>query len=123
MTHSFPTRRSSDLGPPEAPAAAQSAASLQLAVIIPTLNEVGNIRALLERIEDALSDIRWEAVFVDDNSTDGTPELLREIGRSDHRVRVIQRIGRRGLSSAVIEGMLATSAPAFAVIDAEPPTG
>src|SRR3546814_6666412 len=101
MTHSFPTRRSSDLGPPEAPAAAQSAASLQLAVIIPTLNEVGNIRALLERIEDALSDIRWEAVFVDDNSTDGTPELLREIGRSDHRVRVIQRIGRRGLSSAV----------------------
>src|SRR3546814_15822885 len=113
MTHSFPTRRSSDLGPPEAPAAAQSAASLQLAVIIPTLNEVGNIRALLERIEDALSDIRWEAVFVDDNSTDGTPELLREIGRSDHRVRVIQRIGSRGLSSAVIEGMLATSAPAL----------
>ena len=106
-------------GPPETPAAAQSAASLQLAVIIPTLNEVGNIRALLERIEDALSGIRWEAVFVDDNSTDGTPELLREIGRSDHRVRVIQRIGRRGLSSAVIEGMLATSAPVFAVIDAD----
>src|SRR3546814_2877952 len=119
MTHSFPTRRSSDLGPPEAPAAAQSAASLQLAVIIPTLNEVGNIRALLERIEDALSDIRWEAVFVDDNSTDGTPELLREIGRSDHRVRVIQRSEE---PTSELQSLLRISYAVFCLTKTKTPT-
>lgn len=94
-------------------------APLQLAIIIPTLNEVGNVRPLLDRIGQALAGIRWEAVFVDDNSTDGTPDLIREIGRVDPRVRVLQRIGRRGLSSAVVEGMLASSAPVYAVIDAD----
>lgn len=100
-------------------AAVPSADGLQIAIIIPTLNESGNVRPLLDRIENALQGIRWEAVFVDDNSSDGTADLLREIGRTDHRIRVLQRIGRRGLSSAVVEGMLATSAPVFAVIDAD----
>lgn len=100
-------------------AAVPSADGLQIAIIIPTLNESGNVRPLLDRIEHALQGIRWEAVFVDDNSSDGTADLLREIGRTDHRIRVLQRIGRRGLSSAVVEGMLATSAPVFAVIDAD----
>lgn len=92
---------------------------LQFAVIIPTLNEVENVRPLLDRIERALDGVVWEAVFVDDNSSDGTPELIREIGLVDPRVRVLQRVGRRGLSSAVIEGMLGTPAPFFAVIDAD----
>ncbi len=92
---------------------------LQLAVIIPTLNEADNIRLLLERMEEALDGITWEAIFVDDNSADGTADLIREIGLSNSRVRVLQRIGRRGLSSAVVEGMLATAAPVLAVIDAD----
>lgn len=96
-----------------------AAALLQLAVVIPTLNEAGNVRPLLDRLERALTGIQWEAIFVDDNSTDGTSDLIREIGRADNRVRVIQRIGRRGLSSAVIEGMLASAAPVLAVIDAD----
>ena len=61
----------------------------------------------------------WEVVFVDDNSSDGTADLIRSIVLADPRVRVLQRIGRRGLSSAVVEGMLATSAPVLAVIDAD----
>ena len=94
-------------------------ATLELAVIIPTRNEVGNVRPLLALLETALGDIVWEAIFVDDNSPDGTAALVREIGRSNIRIRVIQRIGRRGLSSAVIEGALATCAPIVAVIDAD----
>src|SRR6202012_32629 len=43
----------------------------------------------------------------------------RELAASNRRVRCIQRIGRRGLSTAVIEGMLATSAPYLAVIDGD----
>jgi len=94
-------------------------APLQLSVVVPTLNEVGNIEPLLERISVALAGIEWEAIFVDDGSTDGTPDLLTGIAQSDRRVRMIRRIGRRGLSSAVVEGALASTTPIVAVIDAD----
>ncbi len=79
-------------------------APLQLSVVIPTRNEVGNVELLLERLAVALAGIEWEATFVDDGSTDGTPELLTRIAQNDRRVRLIRRVGRRGLSSAVVEG-------------------
>jgi dolichol-phosphate mannosyltransferase len=91
----------------------------ELSVVIPTFNEAENVRPLLCLLEAALAGIAWEAVFVDDDSPDGTAALLRGIAREDARVRCVQRIGRRGLSSAVIEGMLASSAPYLAVIDAD----
>ena len=94
-------------------------AALELTVVVPTLNEAGNVGALLEKLGVALAGIEWEAIFVDDGSTDGTPELLTRIAQSDRRVRLIRRIGRRGLSSAVVEGALASTAPAIAVIDAD----
>jgi len=94
-------------------------APLALAVVIPTFNETANVPVLLARLAIALAGISWEAIFVDDNSPDGTAELIRAIGIDSTRVRVLQRIGRRGLSSAVIEGMLATAAPVLAVIDAD----
>ncbi|MBA3898316.1 MAG: glycosyltransferase family 2 protein [Sphingomonadaceae bacterium] len=92
---------------------------LQLAVIAPTLNERGNIEPLLAALERALDGIEHEVIFVDDGSTDGTAERVAEIGRTDRRVRIISRYGRRGLSTAVIEGMMATAAPIVAVIDAD----
>lgn len=92
---------------------------LQLAVIVPTFNEAGNVRALVARLPEVLPDIVWEVVFVDDDSPDGTAALVREIGVADRAVRIVQRVGRRGLSSAVVEGMLATSAPVLAVIDGD----
>lgn len=95
------------------------AAPIDLAVIIPTFNEAGNVAPLLDALAIALSDYHWEAIFVDDNSPDGTANIVRDIGRYDLHVRVVQRIGRRGLSSAVIEGMLATSAPLLAVVDGD----
>ena len=63
--------------------------------------------------------IAWEVVFVDDNSPDGTWDVVRGLARADTRVRCIRRIGRRGLSGACIEGILASSAPYAAVIDAD----
>ena len=95
------------------------ATPLQLAVIIPVLNEAANIAPLIERIEAALCGIVWEIIIVDDNSPDGTSDVARAQARNDPRVRIVQRIGRRGLSSAVIEGMLASGAPIFAVIDGD----
>ena len=92
---------------------------LQLAVILPTFNERKNIAPMVERLDAALKGLAWEAIFVDDNSPDGTAEEARRIGRDDPRVRVIERIGRRGLASAAIEGMCATAAPVVAVMDAD----
>ena len=92
---------------------------LRLSIVIPTFNEAGNVRELLRRVEASLGAEGWELIFVDDDSPDGTASLVRDIARSDCRVRVLQRIGRRGLSSACIEGMLASSAPAIAVMDAD----
>jgi dolichol-phosphate mannosyltransferase len=58
-------------------------------------------------------------IFVDDDSPDGTAGWIREISRRDRRVRCLQRIGRRGLTTACIEGAPATSAPYIAVMDAD----
>jgi dolichol-phosphate mannosyltransferase len=92
---------------------------LQLALVIPTFNERANILPLLGRLRALLESVEWEVIFVDDNSADGTAAFIRDIARRDPRVRVLQRIGRRGLASACIEGMLATPAPFIAVLDAD----
>jgi dolichol-phosphate mannosyltransferase len=94
-------------------------APIAMTVVIPTLNEVGNVEVLLERLGLALAGIEFEAIFVDDGSSDGTPELVTQIAQADRRVRLIRRIGRRGLSSAVVEGALASTSPVIAVIDAD----
>lgn len=96
-----------------------AAAPIELAIILPTLNERGNLAPLLERIEDALGPNAWEALVVDDNSADGTADEARALAVADNRIRVIQRIGRRGLASAAIEGFCATAAPYVAVMDAD----
>ena len=91
----------------------------QLSVVVPTFNERDNVTVLYRRLEATLASIPWEVVFVDDNSPDGTWEVVRGLARQDPRVRCIRRIGRRGLSGACIEGILASSAPYAAVIDAD----
>ncbi len=106
-------------GIPEAKSVAAAARPLELAVVLPTLNERGNLHALVERLNAALEGLSWEAIFVDDNSPDGTSDEARAISLRNPRIRVIQRIGRRGLASAAIEGMLATAAPVVAVMDAD----
>jgi len=90
-----------------------------LSVVVPTFNERDNVGKLYRKLEAALSGIAWEVVFVDDNSPDGTWNVVRELARQDSRVRCIRRIGRRGLSGACIEGILASCAPYAAVMDAD----
>ena len=102
-----------------ATAAFQAHAPAELAVIVPTLNERDNVEPLLAKLAVALDGLEWEAVFVDDDSQDGTWALLQDLQRRLPHVRALRRIGRRGLASACIEGMLATSAPYLAVIDAD----
>lgn len=90
-----------------------------LTVVVPVFKEVANVPILVERLARTLDGIAWEVIFVDDDSPDGTAEAARQIARRDPRVRCIRRIGRRGLAGACIEGMLASSASAVAVMDGD----
>src|SRR5262252_7397870 len=102
------------------PETAQASADLPvLAVVVPTFNERDNVPKLYRKLEAALAGIAWEVIFVDDNSPDGTWDVLRGLAQQDRRVRCIRRVGRRGLSGACIEGILASSAPYAAVMDAD----
>ena len=91
----------------------------QLSIIVPTFNEVDNVTELRDRVAAALPGVDWELIFVDDDSPDGTAERLAALAQQDRRVRCMLRIGRRGLASACIEGLLAVSSPFVAVIDAD----
>ncbi|SPE31821.1 Glycosyl transferase, group 2 family protein [Candidatus Sulfotelmatomonas gaucii] len=90
-----------------------------LAIVLPTFNERGNVGPMIDRLERALMGIHYEVIFVDDDSPDGTAEAVRQMARDRDNVRVLHRIGRRGLASACIEGILAAAAPFVAVMDAD----
>jgi len=92
---------------------------VELTVVLPTFNERGNVEPLIARLEEVLAGIEWEAIFVDDDSQDGTAEHVRAVGRRKPYIRCLQRLGRRGLSTACIEGVLASSSPFIAVMDAD----
>lgn len=91
----------------------------ELSIVVPTYNEAANVELLVEAVAAALPGTRWELVFVDDHSPDGTAARVRELAQFDPQVRIVHRYGRRGLSSACVEGILATSAPIVAVMDAD----
>ena len=91
----------------------------EITVVIPTLNERDNVPVLAERLAAALDGVAWEAIFVDDDSRDGTIEAVRALARTTPRIRGIRRIHRRGLAGASLEGMLASAAPCVALIDAD----
>lgn len=90
-----------------------------LCVIVPVLNEEGNVARLVERLRAVLAGIAWEVLFVDDDSSDRTREVIAGLAATDPRVRLLHRIGRRGLSSAFIEGALASTAPVLAAMDGD----
>ena len=91
----------------------------ELSVVIPCYNEQGNVAAMIGQLGAALDGIAWEAIFVDDDSPDGTTDAVRRAAQQDPRIRCIRRVGRRGLASAVIEGAMASSARYVAVIDGD----
>jgi dolichol-phosphate mannosyltransferase len=91
----------------------------EVAIVIPTLNERANVSVLVQRLAGALDGVSWEAIFVDDDSVDGTIDEIRRIAQRDTRIRGIRRISRRGLAGASLEGMLSTSADFIVVMDGD----
>ncbi len=91
----------------------------ELCVVVPVLNERDNVGPLVEAVRHVLDGVAWEIMFVDDDSRDGTRDAIAAIARTDPRIRMIHRVGRRGLSSAFIEGAQATFAPYIAAMDGD----
>lgn len=90
-----------------------------LTIVVPTLNEVDNVQPLIRALDTVLRDVVWSIIFVDDDSEDGTYDVIRTIGAERSNIQAIRRVGRRGLSSACIEGMALATSPYVAVLDAD----
>jgi len=73
---------------------------------VPTYREADNLRPLVERIARSMraAGRAFEVIVVDDDSRDGTEQICRELAGEGHPLRLITRVGQRGLSSAVIRG-------------------
>lgn len=110
---------SSDFSVASIPDWTQADGCVDLAIVLPTYNERENIVEVIAAIEEALQGLRWELIVVDDDSPDGTADIVRGYARRNDRIRLLHRVGRRGLSSACIEGIMATSANYVAVMDAD----
>jgi dolichol-phosphate mannosyltransferase len=93
----------------------------KFALVVPTLNEAGNIENLLTRVRNVLDplDLSYEVIVVDDGSSDGTPEIVRQYGLADSRVKILSRREERGLAGAVIHGWNHSDAELLGVIDAD----
>jgi dolichol-phosphate mannosyltransferase len=93
----------------------------KLALTIPTLREAENLPVLLSRARAALdsSGIDYEVLIVDDDSRDGTEEIVTKIAQEDPRVRLLVRKGERGLSGAILYGWRNTDASILGVMDAD----
>ena len=92
--------------------------SKSISIVIPTYNERENIADLAERIHHALSPRDYEVVFVDDNSKDGTAELINDLA-ARYPLRVIVRKEERGLATAVIHGIEHSDGETVVVMDAD----
>ena len=93
--------------------------AVELSIVVPTYNERDNVRPLFDAIAAVLGDTSWEIIYVDDDSPDGTATLVSEMAQSDPRIRCLRRVGRKGLSSACIEGILASTSPYVCIMDAD----
>jgi dolichol-phosphate mannosyltransferase len=108
-----------DLGSGTREPTGATAGPVELTVVVPTFNESENIEPVCAALDEALRGVAWEAIFVDDDSPDGTAQVIRDVGRKDARIRCIRRVARRGLAGACVEGILAAQGPIVAVIDAD----
>ena len=77
-----------------------------ISIVIPTFNEVGNIISLLKNLIDLVNHFEYEIIVVDDDSPDGTSDEVSKYMQSNKKIKLITRIGRSGLSSAIKEGLI-----------------
>ena len=90
-----------------------------VSVIIPTFNEAENILKVINEVEDSLQGHDYEIIVVDDNSPDGTSDLVKKYSKRNSKVSCIKRTWKKGLSSAVVEGVALSSKEHICVMDGD----
>jgi len=90
-----------------------------VAVIVPVFREAENVAVLISALRQNLTAYDWEVVFIDDDSDDGTADVVRTYARSDDRVRLVLRVNERGLATAATAGMLTTKSCFIVVMDGD----
>jgi dolichol-phosphate mannosyltransferase len=95
--------------------------SEQFTLVVPTLNEAGNIGPLLSSLQDVMEEIplRCGVTIVDDGSTDGTCDVVNAYGARDRRIRLLRRAGERGLAGAILDGWATSQAEFLGVMDGD----
>ncbi|HEX8663360.1 MAG TPA: glycosyltransferase family 2 protein [Beijerinckiaceae bacterium] len=92
----------------------------RLTVVVPVRNEAGNVAPLVAEIERACAPLApFEAVYVDDGSTDGTAAALEEARRTRPWLRVVRHEASCGQSAAVRTGVRAARAPVIVTLDGD----
>jgi len=99
----------------------QASANQKLALVIPTLREAENIAGVIDHVRSVLDlhGIPYEILVVDDDSPDGTGEIVSAIALQDPRVRLVVRKGAKGVAGATLLGWQSTDAPILGVMDAD----
>jgi dolichol-phosphate mannosyltransferase len=92
-----------------------------VSIIVPTYKEAENLRPLIERLNQVMSALgsRWEVIVVDDDSRDGSDRVIADLAAQGVLVRLITRVGERGLSSAVIAGFRQAGGDVLVCMDAD----
>ncbi len=90
-----------------------------ISIVIPTFNEVENIVPLLKNLGLIVKDFEYEIIVVDDDSPDGTSEEVNKYMNINKRIKLITRIGRYGLSSAIKEGLIFAKGKYLLVLDGD----
>ena len=90
-----------------------------ISIVIPTFNEVENIIPLLKNLTYIVNNFEYEIIVVDDDSPDGTSNEVNKYMKSDNRIKLITRIGRSGLSSAIKEGLIFSQGKYLLVLDGD----
>jgi dolichol-phosphate mannosyltransferase len=121
VTHTSYTPVNNPAKQPSPEGASGKRSEEKLALIIPTLREAKNLAGLLGHVRSVLNPvgIDYEMIVVDDDSRDGTEEIVSAIACEDRRVRLLVRKGERGLSGAVLYGWRQTNAAILGVMDAD----
>ena len=91
----------------------------RVSIVLPTYNERGNIEPLLQQLLPLQHTYNLEILVVDDDSADGTAELVRQLAHAEPRLRLIRRVGRSGLASAIKEGLLDATGDLALVMDSD----
>ena len=97
----------------------RGAMALKVSIVLPTYNERGNIEPLLAQLLPLQHHYNLEILVVDDDSADGTAEWVRQLAHAEPRLRLIRRVGRSGLASAIKEGLLDATGDVAVVMDSD----